>query len=185
MIIIGVTGSIGAGKGTIVSYLKKKGFKHYSVRAFITEEIRRRKMPVNRESMVSVANDMRTKHSPSYLIERIYERALKNNKDCVIESIRTPGEVEWLKKQENFTLFAVDADQKLRYERIKKRKSSTDMISFEEFMMQEEKEMKNNDKNMQNIGQCMSMANYRFINNNKKEELFKNVENTLNSLKKD
>ena len=53
MIIIGITGTLGAGKGTIVDYLiKTKGFTHYSVRAFITKEIEKRKLPVNRDSMV-------------------------------------------------------------------------------------------------------------------------------------
>ena len=33
-IIIGITGTLGAGKGTVVEYLKKKSFKHYSVRSF-------------------------------------------------------------------------------------------------------------------------------------------------------
>ena len=43
MNIIGITGTIGAGKGTIVDYLvKEKGYVHYSVRAFIAEEIQRR-----------------------------------------------------------------------------------------------------------------------------------------------
>ena len=43
MITIGITGTLGAGKGTIVDYLvKNRGFVHYSVRAFITEEIKRR-----------------------------------------------------------------------------------------------------------------------------------------------
>ena len=39
MITIGITGTLGAGKGTIVEYLQKeKGFSHYSVRAFLTDE---------------------------------------------------------------------------------------------------------------------------------------------------
>ena len=38
MIIIGITGTLGAGKGTIVDYLcKKRGFLHYSVREFLEE----------------------------------------------------------------------------------------------------------------------------------------------------
>ena len=49
MITIGITGTLGAGKGTIVDYLvKNRGFVHYSVRAFITEEIKKRGMEVNR-----------------------------------------------------------------------------------------------------------------------------------------
>ena len=40
MKIIGITGTIGAGKGTIVDYLVlQKGYEHYSVRSFIKEEI--------------------------------------------------------------------------------------------------------------------------------------------------
>ena len=43
MITIGITGTLGAGKGTIVDYLiKNRGFVLYSVRSFITEEINRR-----------------------------------------------------------------------------------------------------------------------------------------------
>ena len=108
MLIIGITGALGAGKGTIAKFLvEKKGFKHYSAREFITKEIKRRGMPVNRGSMLFVANELRKKHSPSYIAEKLFERASQSGKDCVIESLRTVGEVNSLKKKENFYLFAV------------------------------------------------------------------------------
>ena len=37
--IIGITGTLGAGKGAVVEFLKQKDFKHYSVRNFLIEEI--------------------------------------------------------------------------------------------------------------------------------------------------
>lgn len=44
MLIIGITGTIGAGKGTVSDYLvNKKGFKHFSVREFLIKEINKRK----------------------------------------------------------------------------------------------------------------------------------------------
>ena len=55
--IIGITGSFGAGKGTVVEYLIDKGYKHFSAREFLTEEILRRGMSVDRDSMIAVAND--------------------------------------------------------------------------------------------------------------------------------
>jgi len=46
--IIGITGTLGAGKGTIVGFLStKKGYVHYSVRAYLIEEIEKRGMKVN------------------------------------------------------------------------------------------------------------------------------------------
>ena len=40
--IIGITGTDGSGKGTVVDYLvEQKGFKHYSARAIFEEEIAR------------------------------------------------------------------------------------------------------------------------------------------------
>ena len=76
MITIGITGTLGAGKGTIVDYLvQQRGFVHYSVRAFITEEIKRRGLEVNRDTMTLVGNDLRAQHSPSWIVEQLYEKA--------------------------------------------------------------------------------------------------------------
>ena len=64
MKIIGITGTLGAGKGTVVDFLvSEKGYKHYSVRSFISEEIIKRNLPLNRDSMVVVANDLRANNN--------------------------------------------------------------------------------------------------------------------------
>jgi len=108
MIIIGITGTLGAGKGTIVEYLtKSRGFAHFSVRGFLLDEIRKRGLPENRDSMVVVANDLRKINSPSYITDQLFLQATNKGKDAVIESIRTPGEVESLKSKSQFYLFAV------------------------------------------------------------------------------
>jgi dephospho-CoA kinase len=45
MFIIGITGTIGAGKGTVVEYLVgQKGFDHYSVRSFLIDRFAQVKM---------------------------------------------------------------------------------------------------------------------------------------------
>ena len=147
---------MGAGKGTIVEYLvEKKGYVHYSVRAFLAEEIKRRGMEVNRDTLTAVANELRANNSPSYIAEQLYDRAYNNGKDAVIESIRTPGEIKALRAKGNFNLFAVDADRKVRYARITERKSETDSVSFETFVANEEREMNNADPNKQNLGECI------------------------------
>jgi len=180
--IIGITGTLGAGKGTIVSYLQKKGFRHYSVRDFLTREIERRGLKPVRESMVAVANELRARHGPAYIIEQLYSRAKAEGGNSVIESIRCPGEVEALKKEKDFVLFAVDADVETRYARIVERNSTTDKISFEEFVRQEERELTSNDPNRQNLKKCIEMADYVFKNDWTIEELHKKVESVLEKI---
>ncbi len=111
--IIGITGTLGAGKGTVVEYLKTKGFTHFSASGFITEEIRRRELPVNRDTMREVADDMRKTHGPGYITDELLSRAIQEGGDAVIESIRSVGEAENLKKH-GAALWAVDADIRAR-----------------------------------------------------------------------
>ena len=186
MIIIGITGTIGAGKGTIVeSLVREKGFAHFSAREFIMEEVRRRGMPENRDSTTPVANDLRAKFGPNYIAEELYRRAQATGKDAVIESLRAPAEVEALRAKGNFTLFAVDADPKTRYERIQSRRSETDRISFEKFLADERREMENPEKHQQNIAACIAMADHRFENNGTVAELERQVEVVLSGMTND
>ncbi len=180
MIIVWITWTLGAGKGTIVDYLvQKKWFQHFSVRAFLIQEIEKRGMPVNRDSMVIVANDLRSKYGSSHIVEQLYEQAKISQKNTIIESIRALGEVEALKGKENFHLFAIDADPKIRYERAVLRWSETDKVSYDEFINNEEREMNNTDPSKQNIAKCMQLADYLFINNWTIEELNTQIEEKL------
>lgn len=176
MIIIGLTGTLGAGKGTVVEYLVQNlGYKHYSVREFLTEEIKLRGLEVNRNSMVLVANELRARFSPSYIVEQLYLKAKESVQNCVIESIRTPGEVDMLAKQPNFHLFAVDADPQTRYSRISIRNSETDRISYPEFIENEQREMTSTDPNKQNISKCIELSEHTFYNNLSISELYNQI----------
>ena len=171
--IIGISGTLGAGKGTVVEFLKERGFAHYSVREFLVEEILKRGLDVNRDNMVSVANDLRAKFGAAYIVEELHGRAMERGGDCVIESVRCVGEVEALREKSKvqspkskvgFVLWAVDADVESRYARIVERGSSTDMISFDDFVRQEGSEMKNENPLKQNLKACIEMADVCFRN---------------------
>ncbi|MEI6123279.1 MAG: AAA family ATPase [Bacteroidota bacterium] len=186
MIIIGITGTLGAGKGTIVDYLvRNHGFVHFSVREYLVKEITLRGLRVNRDNMVLVANELRAAHYPSYIVEQLYNIALQNQRSCVIESIRTPGEAEMLKTKGNFYLFAVDADAELRYHRISLRASETDHVSFDTFIENEKREMTSEDPNKQNLKKCIEMADYVLLNNGCIDDLYNELIVVLNKIDKD
>ena len=180
MNVIGITGTLGAGKGTIVDYLvQQKGFLHFSARGFLIEEIERRGLEINRDSMTFVANDLRSNHSPSYIIDQLYDRAVATGKSAVIESVRTLGEIVSLRQKGNFLLLAIDADPKIRYERITERASETDSITFETFIANEKREMTSDDPNKQNLERCIREADFIFTNNGTINELNQQVETVL------
>ncbi len=183
--ILGVTGTIGAGKGTVVEYLKSKGFTHYSVREAITEEIVRRGLPVNRTTMNEVATDLRRNNRPDYYATLFMERAERHGvTDFAIESIRNVKEAEAIKAAGGF-LLVVDAGEHLRYERIMARKSATDQVSFEEFRTQEAREMDSEDPDdpaYMNMRAVMAMADATVMNDGSVEELQAAVERALATL---
>jgi len=183
MIIIGITGTIGAGKGTVVKYLcEERGYKHYSARAFIVEEIKRRGLEVNRDSMTLVGNDLRAQYSPSYIVEELYKLAVSADVNAVIESIRTIGEIDSLRGKENFYLLAVDTDIKIRYSRITDRGQETDQVSFDEFILQENREMKSDDLNKQNLSACIKQADFSIQNDGSEEDLWRKIDEILLSI---
>jgi len=177
MIIIGITGTLGAGKGTIVDYLiKKMNFVHYSVRGYLIKEIIKQGLEVNRDSMVSVANELRKKHNPAFIIEELYKEAYDKGQNAIIESIRTPGEIDLLRTKSNFYLLAVDAEVHVRYGRIYQRQSETDNISFDTFADNEKREMNSNDPTKQNLSACIRNADFVIANNGTVEELYKQID---------
>lgn len=183
--IIGITGTDGAGKGTVVEYLvSKKGFAYYHARALFIEEIRRRGMEENRANMRVVANDLRREQGNDFIVALFLKQAReKNDEHIIIDSIRTIAEAETLKKSGGI-LLCVDADRKVRFERIRKRASSTDHVSFEEFVLLEEREMNDPDPSGMQKARVMEMADHCIINNISPEHLYTQVDSFLENVQK-
>lgn len=180
--ILGITGTIGAGKGTVVEYLvQEKGFAHFSVRVFLLEEIAARGLTPDRNAFRTVGNDLRAMYGPSYIIETLYARAKAHGGPSLIESVRAIGEAEFLRNN-GAKLLAVDADQMTRYSRIAARGLSTDHIDFETFFSQEAKELSSTEANGMNVLAVMQQADYQLMNNGTLLELHADIERMLNKI---
>lgn len=185
MIIIGITGTFGAGKGTVVEHLvKKNNFKHYSVSGFLKDELDKKGLEINRPSLQKIGNELREKFGPDYITKKLFKKAKKENVNAVIESIRNPKEAEFIKSRGGF-LFAVTADQKTRYKRIKSRGGEKDNTTFAEFKKQEEKESQNSDPNVQNLPACIKLADFKINNNATIKTLHKRIERIMKIIDRD
>jgi dephospho-CoA kinase len=179
--IIAITGTNGAGKGSVVEYLIQLGFAHYSARAHLIEELERRGVTINRPALQSLGNELRQAHGPAYLARALYERAQAASGDAVIESIRAIAEAEFLKRA-GVILLAVDADRHTRYERVVRRGSATDKVDFDTWVVEEEREWHNEAAHDMNIPAVVAMADYTILNNGTLEELHAQVDAMLKKL---
>lgn len=181
--ILGITGTDGAGKGEVVRYLREaKGFVHYSARDLFLEAARERGLPDDRAHLRKIANDLRREYGNDHMVRTYIARIDENgDRDAVIESIRALDEVHYLKEQGG-VLIAVDADQRLRYTRIQSRRSETDQVSFEAFSDHEKLEMNDPDPHGMQKQAVIDAADFMIENNGSLEELHKKIDEVLDIL---
>lgn len=182
--IIGITGTDGAGKGTVVDYLvQEKGFEHYHARTLFIAEIEKQGLPNDRAHMRLVGNQLRAQHGNDFIV-RLFLKQAATSGDAyvVIDSIRALAEAETLKANGGI-LLAVDADQKLRYQRVQARQSSSDQVTFEQFQEQEALESDDPDPSGMQKAKVIEMADHVIENNGTLEELQQQVEEVLRKLR--
>lgn len=186
--IIGLTGTNGAGKGIVAEILKEKGFEYHSLSDELRKELKKRGVEENLDNLIAVGNELRAKEGPGTLSRRILKtissgkKSIKQ-KNFIVDSIRNPAEIQELKKNKSFILIAVDAPIKLRYERIRKRKRVSDFVSFEKFKEQEDVQLRGGAAGQQLLN-CIGMADFNLTNEGPLEDIRSKIDDILNILNK-
>ncbi len=165
--LIGLTGTNGAGKGEVASFFEKRGYAYFSLSDLIREELRKKGKEPTRDNLIKMGNALRKKWGADILARRVMRKVRGK---AVIDSIRNPKEVEYLKKQKNFILIAVDAPVAVRYERVKKRGRQESASTLQEFIRKEEEERSDFEKEQQ-LQTCMKMADMTVVNDGRLEDL--------------
>ena len=179
--MIGVTGYLCSGKDTLAEQLIKKGFEHISLSDILRDELRKRKKHITRENLIKLGSELREFLGADILAEKAIAKT-EEEKNYVISSIGTVGEINVLKKKA--TIVFVDAPEKKRFERMNQRKREQDPETFADFKKLENKESKGGGKAYREFDKCKKESNIIIMNNKSLEEFHKKIYKMLEDLKK-
>ncbi len=180
--IIGLTGTIGSGKSSIASYLKNKGFQYITISDIIREEAIKKGIFIQRKELQDLGNQMRKLKGNNYWAQRVIKK-ISQDENWIIDGIRNLGEVEELKKLENFILVGIDAPEELRLIRAKRRNS--EKVSSDPKDIEELKHLEARDRGIgepdygQQVLKCLQIAEHTIINDKSLEELHNRIDQIL------
>jgi len=182
--IIGLTGSMGCGKGEVVKILEKMGFEYITLSMMVREEARRRGVEEEREKLMEVGNSMRASEGTGVLAKRSLEKIQASGHDkWVVDGIRNPAEIDELKKGEDVHTVGVHADREVLVERITSRGRESDATEREAIVHKLEREWGVGEpENGQQVGKCMEKADIVIDNMGTLEELQQKFTDFYNSI---
>lgn len=167
--IIGVVGQIASGKGILVKYLTEKlSFTSFSLSSIVHEELEKKgKVKFTRQVLQDVGDELRRVYGDDVLAQRIIKAINEQKKDrIVIEGIRNPGEIEFLKKNSNFVLIGVKAIRELRFERVLSRGKKWDPKNYEDFLEVDRRDLGVGQlESGQQVGKCLAYCDHVLTNN--------------------
>lgn len=181
--VVGLVGPIASGKGTVCQFFSQKGYIPYSLSDRIREEITTQGLKITRETLNAISNKLRQKLGSDILAKRTAEIIERQNpKFVVIDSIRNPAEVNFLKQRFGAKIIGVVANQKKRFEFFMKRGANTSGIaSWEEFRELDDKELSQTGDFKQQVNVCLELADIVIDNNGTIEQLRTQVEKIMST----
>ena len=179
--IIGLTGKNGSGKGEVAQFLIDAGYQYFSLSDAVRDELQQRGQEITRGSLTVTANELRSSFGAGILAERILQK-LDPSSHAVVDSIRNPFEVEKLRSRPSFHLISVEADPKIRFERIKARGREQDPVTYEQFLEVEAREAQSDNPASQQLNRTAEMADAVVENNSTVEDLREQVRQVIQAL---
>jgi dCMP deaminase len=170
--LVGLTGTNGAGKGEVAAHFVRKGYAYHSLSDVLRRELEARGEPVSRDSLIRIGNALRAAEGADVLARRVMAAVAGPS---VIDSIRNPEEIAFLRRQEGFILLAVDAPVEARYERVRRRGRDESARTLDEFVAKEREEMEGSPTG-QRLRLCLELADALLVNDGTLESLRRKLE---------
>ena len=170
--VIGIVGTIGAGKDTVGDYIAKKlGIPSFQISSPLKAILLEREQELTRENLVRIGNELASEKGEGYLAEYIIEHAPNR---LIITGIRQLGQISYLRSSSDLILISVDATPEIRFDRVKNNSKVIEAKNLAEFIEHEKAE--NSAPNIQRLFECMKHAEYQIRNEGSIDDLYSQLD---------
>ncbi|MHA1410082.1 MAG: AAA family ATPase [Candidatus Odinarchaeia archaeon] len=174
LLLIGLTGMPGAGKGAVHEALKQFNIPIIEMGDIVRNEAKKLGLPLTSEVLGGIALSLRAEGQDAVAKRcgKIIKELLRKNpktRVIIVDGIRSVEELKYFKENFDPMVFvAVHASPKTRFERLVKRERSDDFKTWEEFQTRDQREI------LLGIGGAIALADYVILNTGSLSELHKN-----------
>lgn len=174
--IIGIIGTIGAGKDTVAEYISGKlSIPSYQISQPLKDIAQERGIEPIRENLIQIGSDLVKEKGAGFLAELCLEKIPGDV--GIVTGIRVLEVIDYFRKNSNFILLAIQADSEIRFKRSKDRNKAGEAETLESFVENEKRE--NSPPNAQRLFECLELADYTINNNGSSDELFAHADEFL------
>jgi dephospho-CoA kinase len=177
--IIGLSGEMGSGKGTIAHYLVDRyGFISLRMSDMLRDIVQRLHISETRENISKVSKMVRDTFGQDVMSHVIAEDARTSQESIVVDGIRRREDIEHLRALDNFFLVYIEVDERIRYERLVARGENRGDSSktFKEF--QEEQNMEADRR----VKELRDVSKYTLNNNGDITNLYVQMDDIIKKL---
>lgn len=181
-IIIGLAAELAGGKGTATKYITEKynGNSH-RFSTMLRDILDRIYLGHSRENMQNLSTILRQTFGEDTMAKVMFEDTKKDEHNVVVvDGVRRPADIKYLRQLSEFKLVYIDADIKKRYERILKRGENPDDATktFEQF---EKDQLGEADAQIRSL---KDQADFVVDNNGSFEDLYNQFDKIIGDLQK-
>ena len=160
-LIVCLTGMPGAGKSSVASFLKEKGFEVVTMGDVVREEAKRQGLEPTDINLGKMMLKLRQDLGPGAVGHIVLQKLARDgsSSNVVIDGIRSIAEVEVLKKVGHVRLLAIHASQDTRFKHLRERARADAPSSGNEFAGRDKRELS------VGVSEAIALANEMISNN--------------------
>lgn len=133
--VVGLVGTLSSGKGTAAKLLHDKGFSYVSLSDILRLVARPLGLTHEREPLILLGNTLRNHFGEDILARGAFKKIEGSSSDVVIDSIRHPAEIKFLKDHTEAFIVGITTSPERAWKFLQGRKRPGDPETFEEFFV--------------------------------------------------